>query len=677
MNETVPKIKIMKFTLPDKTSFIHANSDVIRDTYEKILLRKDSLTINDTLYLFYMGVLCENKNGGKSVPIIDIEKDFGKSPFILAKEFFQSVNGGNLCETYSAVASENKSYFWDLYIITETYTGVRNEQFKTFLSKQEHSEISFLRSFQELLNRYTEAFVSVLLSDYHYLPDIIELLWPSTNSISQPRAKLEEKHFTKHKSSLHQMVNAYIEMCKKDANQAHLLEVFIGNKKIDKFFELTIDELDEIRDLYMDYFSSLHQISQHFEYIVKISDEFENDITINCNKDDSKNGKIRIFIKINPNKLQKNLKEKFELLLVQILFNPASMHFSLADNDKSSSVFEKVLHLIHEGEYTSYSAHQAASRSAICLFSVIRDISSSSPSSCFENLLFKYINDHIMSKIGEDEVQLKSEYNPEAKSVPISTLYISIETMIKTFYLFGTHVGRKVSQKELDYEDKLADFKNIKSVTPLRHATLNKENSKAARIMDILFSDLYIKNETDEYFKTMFEWILKCGDISLLSTHDMKLIEELRDAKLFQIQNNNLIVSKAQLAMLAFLRNLHEDESVTFSSYIMPDFHIEAIQNLLEGSFITLDNNLFTQKECDYLDYMLNNKRFTNSLALRNKYCHNSSHCNKNIFDDYISGLIILSFAAVSISKDLQLKEEMDEITEVMKETKNMKIKTD
>ena len=170
-----------------------------------------------------------------------------------------------------------------------------------------------------------------------------------------------------------------------------------------------------------------------------------------------------------------------------------------------------------------------------------------------------------------------------------------------------------------------------------------------------------IKNETDEYLETMFEWILKCGDISLLSTHDIKLIEELIDAKLFQIQNGNLIVSKTQLAMLAFLRNLHEDGSVTFSSYIMPVFQIEAIQNLLEDSFITLDNNLFTQKECDYLDYMLNNKRFTNSLALRNKYCHNSSHCNKNILNDYISGLIILSFVAVLISKDLQLKEEMDE----------------
>ena len=503
MNETVPKIKIMKFTLLDKISFIHANSDVIRDTYEKILLRKNSLTINDTLYLFYMGAFCENKNDGKSGPIIDIEKDFGKSPFILANEFFQSVNGGNLCETYSAVASENKSYFWDLYIITETYTRVRNEQFKTFLSKQEHSEISFLRSFQELLNRYTEAFVSVLLSDYHYLPDIIELLWPSTNSISQPRAKLEEKHFTKHKSSLHQMVNAYIGMCKKDASQAHILRVFIGNKKIDKFFELTIDELDKIKELYTDYFSSIHQISQTFEYIVKTSDEFEKAILITYNRDDPENDKTKIFIKINPNKLQKKLKEKFELLLVQILFKPESMHFVLADNDKSNSAFEKALHLIHEGEYTSCMAHQLASRLATCLFFGIRDISSSSPSSCFENLLFNYINDHVMSKIAEDEVRLESEYNPEAKSVPISTLYISIETLIKTFYLFSTHVGRKVSQKELDYEDKLADFKNIKSVTPLRHATLNKENRKAVRIMDILFSDLYIKNETDETNETI------------------------------------------------------------------------------------------------------------------------------------------------------------------------------
>ena len=64
---------------------------------------------------------------------------------------------------------------------------------------------------------------------------------------------------------------------------------------------------------------------------------------------------------------------------------------------------------------------------------------------------------------------------------------------------------------------------------------------------------------------------------------------------------------------------------------------------------------------------MLNNKKYINSLALRNKHCHNKTYRIADTSDDYIYGLIILSFLGVTLSCDLKLKEEIQENEELMR----------
>lgn len=169
-------------------------------------------------------------------------------------------------------------------------------------------------------------------------------------------------------------------------------------------------------------------------------------------------------------------------------------------------------------------------------------------------------------------------------------------------------------------------------------------------------------NKTGEYIKNLYNWIFKCGDISLLDKNDMKRITELKDAGLLEYKDNKLYCNDIQYEMLALLKILNDEGSFTFSTYRMSEAMICAIYMLQkEYEFVIPDNNLFTKSECDFLNFMLNNKKFTNSLALRNKHCHNSTYNIEDIFDDYISGLIILSFIAVTINCDLRLKDEMEE----------------
>ena len=243
MNKTISKIKAVNFVLPDKTSFLHINRDDVITTYQNILKRIDKLDINDIIFLHVAGQLGQNNDSNGFKPIIDVEKDFNKSPLELAFLFFQTINGGNLVEIYSQVSNSNKNYFWDLYFKTKTNTRVTKAQFKDFLNKQNHDEISYLCTLSTLLDIYPSEFVSVLLSDYHYLPNVIELLWPATNLSSQASYKFSQKYFENYKPRLHSIVQEYVKLCNEDIDKAYILGIFIGNKKVDKFFALTPDEI--------------------------------------------------------------------------------------------------------------------------------------------------------------------------------------------------------------------------------------------------------------------------------------------------------------------------------------------------------------------------------------------------------------------------------------------------
>ncbi len=73
------------------------------------------------------------------------------------------------------------------------------------------------------------------------------------------------------------------------------------------------------------------------------------------------------------------------------------------------------------------------------------------------------------------------------------------------------------------------------------------------------------------------------------------------------------------------------------------------------------DNKLFSMEECDYLNYILNDSKFTNGMKLRNKYMHGKgSYDEAALHMDYIFVLYVLTLIIGRINDDLLIKKLSD-----------------
>nr|WP_176332604.1 hypothetical protein [Enterococcus sp. 12C11_DIV0727] len=54
------------------------------------------------------------------------------------------------------------------------------------------------------------------------------------------------------------------------------------------------------------------------------------------------------------------------------------------------------------------------------------------------------------------------------------------------------------------------------------------------------------------------------------------------------------------------------------------EYQQQEIDEMIEEGLLIYENTLFAKPEVDYLNYILNNSEFDNSLGLRNKYSHGS-----------------------------------------------------
>ena len=82
------------------------------------------------------------------------------------------------------------------------------------------------------------------------------------------------------------------------------------------------------------------------------------------------------------------------------------------------------------------------------------------------------------------------------------------------------------------------------------------------------------------------------------------------------------------------------------------------IDDLVKKEWLKYSSKLFSLSESDYLDYYLNNSKFSNALALRNKYEHGStSHfTNAQNQENYIMGLKCYFIVLFKIMNDVEIK---------------------
>lgn len=83
----------------------------------------------------------------------------------------------------------------------------------------------------------------------------------------------------------------------------------------------------------------------------------------------------------------------------------------------------------------------------------------------------------------------------------------------------------------------------------------------------------------------------------------------------------------------------------------------EYIDTLVEKGYCLTENGLLSSVEIDFLNYILNNKSFNNSISLRNKYMHGKT-CGLEDNEhkrNYYTALMVLIIITLKINDDLCL----------------------
>lgn len=269
----------------------------------------------------------------------------------------------------------------------------------------------------------------------------------------------------------------------------------------------------------------------------------------------------------------------------------------------------------------------------------------------FENLAVWIITDKINplldgSKINltfakEDNFQIKCEH-----------LFNQIASLLLQYRIF-VEEGEITPALIEETKDSL-QLSALPSLVKDKYYDINPNSNVATNVMFLLFSDQsgisYISKElnADNFFnlitkkkvyydvykgsaKEQIDYLIKQSilrnDAGILSFHDFET------SFIWKFMHDNLFIP----------------------SYLVDDSVIGKLEDYINKKVLRKYSKLFSNAEADYLDYILNNSKFSNALALRNHYEHGQSgyYSNQQHQDNYLIGLRTLFIILVKIYKDL------------------------
>lgn len=235
-----------------------------------------------------------------------------------------------------------------------------------------------------------------------------------------------------------------------------------------------------------------------------------------------------------------------------------------------------------------------------------------------------------------------------------ATIFRNEEKIRKQYFLLME--DGEISIEQYNLLDSTPSIESLPSNIPKKYAYI-VDSSDIKNILFLLFSDQSHLTFIDERKngKTFVELIknniVRKEDFPRV---DRGKIQFLVDNKILSEKNDRLVFLNYK--EIDVLQDLFLYDEV---SYFNSNNDEKAILDCLsEKGMIEFESNLFSKSEANYLNFLLNNRKFDNSWAIRNKYQHGSpSYESEELYQsDYSFALLILVIYIVKIDEELSYK---------------------
>lgn len=280
-----------------------------------------------------------------------------------------------------------------------------------------------------------------------------------------------------------------------------------------------------------------------------------------------------------------------------------------------------------------------------------------------ESMLKKFYARDLFDKFGYKSVNIEFAKNTESWKQKCLVALPLMENIIRQYTLYAEYGEIDPGLLSIMSPMKLTE---IPSSIKRKYYAINGKPNDLLHLFYLLFSDqcmlTYVDPYKDANYPCFFDLISNENEVNFNDYKDYQkeYINCLLNTGYLSISENGTIrVEKPKEILL--LKQLYEYQACPYW-YYDPAIQ-EAILVMVDRGWLVEDNHLLTPCEQDYFSYYLNNEKFTNGPALRNRYMHGAAMGDSEAEHRraYFRILNLIILLTLKIFEDLSLKKALSE----------------
>lgn len=558
-------------------------------------------------------------------------------------KFFNEIDGCEIVEQYPTIETLYCECFWEIFDNLRIYRKLDSTLFRKLIH-QKHIPPYTIFSYKKIVEKYGNVLKDYILEYESCIRLVLEWFYEDKQKIFLP------KEFTS------EDLNIY-------------LDKYISGDHVHPFNLKRIKNIKDKRPLQVDDIIRIkakrryeQEANQMFDSKKNVKIEYGVNIEFTPNIDELvlyKNNSNIITISYNSNWLLENTQTKDILANFIYLFDyvdKPQMRSNHINKLSKLSLFENMLLDQSSMVYPTGEAFnfiQMISLGQIQNYYYLLNSTDIRLEDFIENYFINYIHEEF--ECPRIKIKLPSKYTSFSEKCSIALT--TFESILKQYNAF-------VENGDIDYElisisSKPISIGTIKSLVTGKYIysnskILNNINSSLFSSQSNLLSINKVDNKDySSFIELIYEEEIYLDDFVEYQKDGLNILVKNKIINI--LSDNRLVIDN--LDKITIFRDIYENYVISKHHY--NEKSVKIIDELVKNKLFKEESTLFSKTEADYLDYILNNKKYVNGLQLRNKYLHGTqqsiedeSYHEKNYF--IILNIIILLI--LKINDDLCLK---------------------
>lgn len=270
----------------------------------------------------------------------------------------------------------------------------------------------------------------------------------------------------------------------------------------------------------------------------------------------------------------------------------------------------------------------------------------------FEAIIKWFFTDYL-----KEEFEVEGfNYSPSSKGTSMTekcrNLLCEMDSLLKQFKMFAE--DGEINRELLELSSTPVSFEAVPSMISSKYAYLKDEET--LQTSSLLFSDQTMLGYTERTrgkYNTLVD-LLMHENVSM-SDYAHFQVNELRiliDRGVIKFDSHGWLRLDKEKVLI--LKDFYDNEVINITIVKNSKY----LQELIDSGKAQVEGTLLSVPEQDYLDYILNRRKFSNGLDLRNRYIHGTNSLEDKP-EDYYRIFLIMCLLIIKINEEFCLREEI------------------